>query len=120
MAYATPVAHLQVVLCLYPFVVACTCHSTGGVQQLLVTLVFALQKNSYHAVLTTSHVLLLPLQGYLAALASAVASLETSTATLNATTLALGPLLNSTFGAAAAQAETSGAAAATTAYQVGA
>lgn len=77
-------------------------------------------KNSYHAVLTTSHVLLLPLQGYLAALASAVASLETSTATLNATTLALGPLLNSTFGAAAAQAETSGAAAATTAYQVGA
>jgi hypothetical protein len=64
--------------------------------------------------------LLLLLQGYLAALVSAVASLETSTAALNASTLALGPLLNSTFGAAAAQAEASGAAAATTAYQVGA
>jgi hypothetical protein len=57
-------------------------------------------------------------QGLLAALASAVASLEAATADLNTTTLQLGPLLNATYGPEAAQAEVSGAAAATTAYQV--
>lgn len=75
--------------------------------------------HSVHIVVSKPHAAVDGSQGYLASLASAVSTLEAATANLNTSTSALGPLLNSTFGAAGAQAEVTGAAAAAAAFQVG-